>query len=211
MVFIWLLAGMLGIAAAFLIPDSSMDLWPALNSAGVALAVYLIALAVFMLRPPLPLRKRLIAGLVAAVWIISVASLWTGHQTQAEYQRDQLITIRSTIGRGIILDQVPAAIMPVLEDYYAQGQRRKMSIGDLFGQRYPHAVAGENFREPMWEGDTQGVFIPARLENDVVEIIAVDRVGRGKDPAFANTGGTVGRIEERFVLTAKGVSHDILN
>lgn len=211
MIFVWLFVGIVAVVVAFLIPESTMDLWPAFNTAGIVLAVYMLALSVFVLRSPLTPRKRGIAGAAIIVWMLSAASLWNGHQVQSHYQRDLLVTIRSTIGRGILLNQVPEAILPVLEQYHAQGMRKTRTIGRIFRDMYPAAEIGANFRVPQWAADTQQVYLPVRIEDDALEIVAIDNVGRGSDPAFVNTGGYVGRIEERFVLTGKGMRHDIIN
>jgi hypothetical protein len=211
MIFVWLLVGIVAVAVAFLLPESSMDLWPAVDAAGIALIVYLLTLLVYILRPPIPAKKRLVAAFIATVSIVSVIAFWTGHAEQAAYQRETLLKIRSTIGRGVLMHHVSDAVLPVFEAYHAQGKRKARSLGRLFRDQFPSAIVGSNFREPMWENDTQQVLIPARLEEDLVEIVAVDKVGRGKDPAFVNSGGTRGRIEERFTLTEKGVSYDIIN
>ena len=211
MIYVWLLAGVAGVLIAFLMPDSTDDLWPAMNAAGVVLVVYLAALLAYILRPPIPVRKRILAGSIAVVTCIAGYSLWTGHQEQSHYQHDRLIEIRSTIGRGRMVSEVPKTLLPVLETYHAQGTQKKRSIGSIFRDLYEGVEIGRDFYSPMWEHDTQTVYIPLRIEDDLVELITVDKVGRGKDLSFANTGGTVGRIEERFTLTEKGVSHDVIN
>jgi len=211
MVFIWLLLGIVATVVAFSIPDSSQDLWPALNSAGVVIAVYLVALLIYALRPPLPARKRIIVGSLAVIGMLSVASAWTGHEMQSRYQRELLLRIRTVIGRGVLLHEMPDQLLPVLEEYHNQREKKSMSLEAIFLQNFPDATVGVNYRTPQWQGDTSRWFIPLRLEEDLIEIIAVDRVGRGKDPDFENAGGFRGRLQERFVLTEKGVSHDILN
>ena len=211
MIYVWLLVGILGVAIAFFIPDSTNDLWPALNAAGIALIVYLLALLAYTLRPPIVLHRRVLAGSVAIITLVAGLSVWTGHQEQAQYQHDKLLEIRSTIGRGILLNEVPGMLLPVLEAYHGQGARKNRSIGKIFSEMYDGAEVGRNVRTPNFENDTQRVYIPLRLEDDLVELAAIDFVGRGKDLTYANTGGGVGRIEERFTLTGKGVRHDVLN
>lgn len=203
---LWIAGGVVVVSLAFLLAPQSTELWPALNAAGIAAAVYLFAVLVYVLRSPLSVRWRAIVGVVTVLVVPCTAFTWIRMEDQSRWQVEQLTKIRAVIGKGIRLYEMPRPLLKTLAAYYEKGPARKETLADVFRRLHEGATAGSNIYKPQWEGDTMSMIV-ASLEPDRVVLVSQETYVRGRDPAFKNYNGQIGMVQEKFILTAKGIAH----
>jgi hypothetical protein len=203
---LWIVAGVILVSAAFFLAPQSIELWPALNAAGIAAALYLAALLFYVLRKPLPGRPRIVVGIVAVVVISSAVFSWTRMQDQTQWQANQLMKIRAVIGRGVKVTEIAHPLLKSLDAYHLQGTRKANTLADEFRKMYPGVVAGSNIFKPRWEGDDMTIMVET-LDPDRIVLLSQETFVKGRDPQFKNYDGKTGMIQEKFVLTEKGITH----
>jgi hypothetical protein len=203
---LWIVAGVILVSAAFFLTPQSKELWPAVNAAGVAAAVYLMALLAFVLRRPLALRQRLVVGAVALLVICCAAFAWMRLQSETAWQAETLMQMRTVIGRGIRIWELPAPLLKTLDAYHRQGARKTKSLADEFRELEGSVTVGSNIHKPQWEGDNMSVIV-ATLDPDRVVLVSQETYVKGRDPAFKNYDGKVGMLQEKYILTERGLTH----
>ncbi len=203
---LWIVVGVVVVSAAFLIAPRSAELWTAINYGGVAAVLYLIALLTFALRKPLALKHRLWMG-IGAVIVIGLASFtWVRMENQVHWQAETLMRIRGVIGRGVMKHEMSNAMLKTLDEFYKDGPNGKEALSDVFRRQNPGVAVGSNIHKPNWEGDPLQVVV-TRLDPGIVEIISQETFVPGRDPRFRNRNGQSGMIQEKFVLTNRGITH----
>jgi hypothetical protein len=65
---------------------------------------------------------------------------------------------------------------------------------------------GANIRKSEWKGDERQVIV-TKLEPAVIELLSQETYVKGRDPQFKNHNGQVGMIQEKFILTEKGITY----
>lgn len=203
---LWIVAGVVLVSAASLIAPRSTELWSALNYAGVAAILYLIALLTYALRKPLVLKHRLWMGFVAVVVIGLAGFTWTRMESQVRWQVETLMRIRGIIGRGVMIHEMSSPMLRTLDEFYKKGPKVQETLADVFRRQNPGVTVGSNIYKPQWEGDSLQVIV-TNLEAGLVEIVSQETFVPGRDPHFKNLNGQVGMIQEKFVLTTRGVTH----
>jgi hypothetical protein len=148
MVLLWLLIGIVVVSIVFFIPGNSAELWPSLNAAGIAAAVYLLALFVYIFRRPISLKGRIIGVILVLIVATAVVLMWVGIDETTHWQAGQLQKIQTTITRGILQSEVSDSMIVVLQDYHKQGKVKKASLGKIFLQKFPGATLGTNIHPP---------------------------------------------------------------
>ena len=204
---VWLLLGSIAVSIAFFIPSNSSEVWPGLNLAGVVTAIYLLALLLFALRKPISTKKRVVSWVLAVVVIISIVVSWIGMERASKWQRENLLTIHSLIIRGIAYSEVPDTLLDILAQYHNQGRGQHLSIGGIFRKNCPDATVGYNIHKPESDWDSLKVFVTALSDTELV-MTAHHPYSRGRDPSFVSYTGRTGSVQERFILTEKGVRHE---
>ena len=207
MIVLWLLLGIIAVSVAFFIPSNSTEVWPELNLAGLVTAVYLLVLLLYTLRKPISTKKRVVTWVLAAVVMTSIVLSWTGIERTSKWQRGQLLKIHSVIIRGIACAEVPDTLLDILAQYHNQSRGQRLSIGGIFRKNCPDATVGYNIHKPDGDWDSLKVFVTALSETEVV-MTAHHPYSRGRDPSFVSYTGRKGAIQERFILTEKGVRHE---
>jgi hypothetical protein len=203
---LWIVVGVILVSATFFLTPQSKELWPAINAAGIAAAVYLLALLAFVLRRPLALRQRLVVGAIALVVICSAAFAWMRLQSETEWQAETLMRIRAVIGHGIRIWEMPAPLLKTLDAYHHQGAGKTRSLADEFRELEGDLTVGSNIHKPQWEGDNMSVIV-ATLDPDRVVLVSQETFVKGRDPAFRNYDGKVGMLQEKYILTERGLTH----
>jgi len=211
MIVIWLLVGIIAVTFAFFLPGNSTDLWPSMDTAGIAASLYIVALLIYTFRPPFPTRTRIIAGVCSIIFLCCITVTWIFSEDQSYYQRNQLLSIKSTIARGIAVSEVPNDLIVVLERFHAQGNAKKATLGQIYRQTYPYAAVQSNIHRSHELWDSSMVQTLTVLTDTEIVIVTQDRIARGRDPLFENTNGQKGTIQEKFILTAQGVRHESEN
>jgi len=206
MIFIWLLAGCVVVALAFLMPGNSVDPWPPLNAAGIAAAVYLAALFAYTLRPPVPQRRRVITIGLSVVVLAGIAVGWLGIRDTTNYQRRTLLKIHGVIMRGIMQAQT-SEYLDVVQRFHAQKAAKKLTLAEVFKQKYPNAAVGNNVYTPCDTWDSLRVFIAAMSDTEIT-LLMHHPYSRGRDEKFVSYTGRKGSVQEHLILTEKGLRHE---
>jgi len=207
----WLLVGITIVTIAFFLPGNSPELWPSMDTAGIIAVLYIAALIIYTLRHPFPVRTRIIAGICSIVVLGFIITTWITLENQSYWQRETLLSIRSEIGRNCILPEVPNDLIEVLELFHTQGKVKNTTLGQIFQKTHPHATVRSNIHQSHEPWDTSMVCTLTVLTDTQIIVVAQDRYARGRNPLFENTNGKKGTIQEKFILTAQGVSHESEN
>jgi hypothetical protein len=203
---LWIVGGVIIVSLVFLLTPPSTELWPSLNAAGIAGAVYLISMLAYALRKPLEMRIKVGTGIAATVILVLGAFTWTRMQDQTEWQAETLMKIRGVIGRGVMRYDMSAATLEALKEYHKQRVPKKESLSDIFRKQWPGVTVGVNIHKPEWEGDLRQVIV-AKLEPASIELVSQETFVKGRDAQFKNHNGQMGMIQEKFILTEKGITH----
>jgi len=203
---LWIVAGVILVTATFFLIPQGKELWPAINGAGIAAFIYLIALLAYVLRKPLPTRPRLVVGIIAVVVIGCTAFSWERMQDQSYWQADLLMKIRAVIGRGIMIYEMPPPLLKTLDMYYRQDTKGAKTLAEVFRQLYPGATAGTNIHKSEGEWDKTTVIVET-LEPDRIVLVSQEAFVPGRDSTFRNYNGQTGMLQEEFTLTERGITH----
>jgi hypothetical protein len=203
---LWIVAGVILASLAFLLTPRSTELWPALNVAGIVAAVYLISLLFYVLKKPLSMKLRAMVGIVAAVVMGCSAFTWTRMEDQTRWQAAKLMEIRERIARGIMFYEMPTPLLRTLEAYHQQGEKKKETLADVLRGIYSGAAVGSNIYKPQWEGDRMTIIVET-LDPDRIALVSQETFVKGRDPNFRNLDGRIGMVQEKFVLTERGITH----
>jgi hypothetical protein len=210
MIIIWLLTGIAAVTLAFFIPPNSPELWPSLNMAIIPVVIYILALALFTLRSPITLKARIISWVSIALVGAATYSSWTGMDSQSHWQHNELQKIRTVIDRGIILSFAPRYELNALKDYHKQGLKKKESLGHIFQRQNNGATIGTNIYKSELPDDSTSIVLKSLSDNEVV-LLGLHAFSKGRNPDFKNYSGKVGKVQERFTLTEKGIVYESEN
>lgn len=203
---LWIVIGVIVVSLVFLLTPSSPDLWPSLNAAGTAGTVYLFAMIAYALRKPVKTVLRVWVGIAAIVVLALGAFTWMRMQDQVEWQAETLVKIRGVIGRGVMRYDMSGASLKTLDEFYQQRGSRKESLADIFRKQCPGAAVGVNIHKPEWESDLRQVIV-AKLEATSIELVSQETYVKGRDAQFKNYNGQLGMIQEKYIVTEKGITH----
>jgi len=210
MVVLWLIVGCVVVSVAFFLPGRSPDLWPNINSAGLALLVYLIALlGAFFRSKHLTLRRRSGVLAIAVIAVIGCVFSWKQVEDQSRWQRKTLGEIGTIIGRGIYIAMITDSLLSVLDDYHHQKGQSKLSLGQVYRKRYPPGNVGDpwsSIRPSGRPNPPDDIFLAAISDSQVV-LVARHPWYRGLDTAFSTHNGPKGTIQVRATLTEKGLQY----
>lgn len=203
---LWIVVGVVFVSLAFLLTPSSPELWPSLNAAGIAGALYLIVMLTYALRKPVGTATRVWIGIAAIVVLALGGFTWMRMQDQTEWQAQTLMHIRGVIGRGVMRYDMSGAVLKTLNEFYKQSGAKKESLADIFLRQNNGASVGSNIHKPEWHTDARQVIVK-KLEPGMIELVSQETYVKGRDPQFRNYNGQLGMIQEQFILTEKGITH----
>jgi hypothetical protein len=203
---LWIVAGVVVVSATFFLTPQTTELWPAINATGIAAAVYLVALLGYVLRKPLAMRQRLLVGIIGIAVIGCTAFTWMKRQEQAQWQANQLMKIRAVIGRGIKTYEMAPLLLKTLDAYHRQGVRKSNTLADELKKQCPGAEVGANLHKPQGEWDELTVIVES-LEPNRIVLVSQETYVKGRDPGFKNYDGKTGMLQEKFILTERGLTH----
>lgn len=210
-VFFWIVAGIIVVSAAFFSQDRVTELWPAINAGGIAGILYALAVMVFTMRSPVKTRIRLASFIGFAITFSFLCASWLTTHEQSRWQHDRILEIRTVIARGISSVVLRDPLLNTFAEYHAQSPLRKLTLEEVFKGRNPTIAEGLNLYKPQWAGDTLMRIYVHTLSNDSIVLIATDRGAAGRENSFINYNGTVGKIQERYTLTEKGLTRESEN
>jgi hypothetical protein len=210
MVVLWLIVGCLVVSVAFFLPGHSSELWPNINSAGLALLVYLgVLLGKFSRSKHLTLRRRGSILAIAILVVIAGVFSWKQMEDQSQWQRHKLGEIGTIIGRGIYTAMITDSLLSVLDDYHHQRGKTKVSLGQIYRKRYPPGNIGDpwsSIRPTGRPNPPDDIFLAAISDTQVV-LVARHPWYRGQDTSFATYNGPRGTLQVRATLTQKGLQY----
>jgi hypothetical protein len=224
----WLLVGIITVTIAFFLPDNSTELWPSMNAAGIVAVLYLLALLINTFRHPFPARTRIIACAISIIVICSITVTWVIEKDQGNWQREELLKIKSIMSRGKIIDDLPNYLLKILQIFYSQTKDKNVTLGQIYQQTYPYAKVQSDvyaslhpdiyvtlhpkiYQPYVMASDTSMVYTLTVLTDSQIIIVAQDRNARGRNQLFENIYRQKGMIQEKFVLTERGVCHESEN
>ena len=205
-VLIWIAAGVVAVSLAFFLTPQSTEFWPALDAAGVTAGVYLIALVAYTLRKPLSTRLRVMVGGIALIALFCSVLAWQSAEDRSHLQAEWLAHVRVTVSRGLMYSEMPTPLLNTLKAYHEQGVRKKQELVEVFRSLHKDAVVGSNVHKPSWKGDPMKVIVES-LDPGRIVLVSQESSVRGRDPNFKNYDGKSGMVQEKFVLTEKGITH----
>lgn len=205
-IFLWIVAGVVLVSLVFLLASQATDLWRGVNAGGVAAIIYLIALLLYVLRKPIALRAQLLVGAISLLVIGATVFTSIRMEDQTRWQAAKLMRIRAVIGRGISVVEMSRPLMSVLDAYHRQGPNKKLTLADEFRRMYEGVSVGLNIYKPQWERDGMTIVV-ASLEPGRIVLVAQDSYVKGRDRGFMNRDGKSGMVQEKFILTHKGLEH----
>jgi hypothetical protein len=203
---VWIVAGMIIVTSTFLIASQSVDLWASVNAGGIAVILYLIALVGYSLRKPVPRKTRIAVVTATVVVLVITVFACVRMEDQTRWQAGMLSDIRATIGRGIMRSEMSKPLLVTLDQYHRQGRNKKSSLADVFKKMHSGVVVGVNIYQPKWKGDSMSVVVET-LNPDRIVLVSQEVYVKGKEPQFRNLNGRVGMVQERFILTKRGLEH----
>ncbi|MBM4029273.1 MAG: hypothetical protein FJ280_28335 [Planctomycetes bacterium] len=127
-------------------------------------------------------------------------------EDQTHWNAAKLMEIRERMGRGIMFHEMPAPLLKTLQAYHQQGAAKKKTLEDVFRGFYRGATVGSNIYKPQWEGDRLTIIVET-LEPDRIALVSQETYVKGRDPNFRNLDGRIGMVQEKFILTGRGITH----
>lgn len=203
---LWIVVGVIVVSIVFLMTPGSTELWPATNAASIAAVVYIIALLIYALRKPLSMKFRFWIGLSAALVLGLGTFSWVTNEEQVHWQAETLMRIRGVIGRGVMRFEMIPELLVTLKEFHHPSANKNESLADVFSKLHRGVIVGSNIHQPRWEGDPMKVIV-ARLEPGQIELLSQETFVNGRDPQFRNHNGQSGMVQEKFILTEKGITH----
>jgi len=215
MILVWFLVGVVASGVAFFLPGYGPDLWPNITWACATGAVYTLALIIYAMRPPVPIRARLIAYGAYLFTLFVVFRTWTAMYDVSHYRRHALNEIHSVICRDVSFSTVEQGLLAILDDYYRQGGRKDSTLLQIFLREYPPGATGAGLYEAMakkfnvYPGPSATDFntaYVASISDSEIAIVGEHSFSKGRDLTFKNYDNLTGVLQTRMTLTPKGVS-----
>lgn len=201
---LWILTGVVIVSAAFLVVPHSADPWHSLNAAGLAAGLYLLALTLSIVRKPIRLVTRIVVGFLAFLFIGGTAFLWLRMQSSVvdQFQSRQKQSAMSV--RGAMISEMSATLLKTLEAYHQQGGRKKETLRDTFQRLNGSASESTIIIHPPYRGKV----VVVTLKPDRIVLVGEYTGHQGRNAEFKNVDGSKGMIQERLILTEKGMIHE---
>ncbi|MCX6143366.1 MAG: hypothetical protein NTZ35_09110 [Ignavibacteriales bacterium] len=196
----WVLTGVLIVSAAFIV-GSKWGLWTAIDASGIVAGLYLIALTLYVVRKPLGWRTRLLAYLVVGFGLGAVAFLWYRSQATAGQQATLRRQQYAEQTRGNMVSIMTERLRQSMQEYYRHEPKAQGSLREIFVRQNP--VLKEGKKEDFDFIGKWSLKMQPQAMDSVVLVAQSDY--KGRNPDFKNQDGTVGRVQEKTILTRKGI------
>ena len=196
----WILAGVPIVSAAFVVGSKS-GLWTAIDAAGIVAGLYLIALTLYVTRKPLGWRPRLLAYLVAAFGLGAVAFSWYRSQATAGQQATLQRLQYAEQTRGNMVSTMTERLRQTLQEYYRREHGAQETLREIFVRQNP--ILKEGKKEDLTFIGRWTLEMQPQAPDSIVLVAQADYNGRNRE--FKNHNGTVGRVQEKTILTRRGI------
>jgi hypothetical protein len=196
----WILTGILIVSAAFIV-GSKGGLWTAIDAAGIVAGLYLIVLSLYVVRKPLGWRARLWAYCVVVFGLGTVTFLWYRSQVSIVQQTALRRLQYAEQTRGNMVSTMTERLRHTLQEYYRRERRAQEPLREIFVRQNPAFKEGK--KENLEFIGRWSLAIQPQAPDSVVLVAQADFKGRNAD--FKNQDGTVGNVQEKAILTRKGI------
>jgi hypothetical protein len=207
---LWIVGGILLVTIACYLPPSSTEVWPVLHSGGLAAMAYLLTLVFYIVRKPVSGKARILAIICVAITIAALSYSSLQLRSNAHWQAEQLIRIRAIIGRGVMRTKTPPMLLKTLQAFYNQEQASHENLAQIFQKLNGPVTIGANINTPYYDGDSMKVIVQT-LDPDRVVLVSQETYIKGYDQDFKNCNGQEGMVQEKCILTAKGITYESEN
>lgn len=207
MALLWLLAGGVLLSVAYYLALDPYDPFTAMNAAGIAGAVYIIALLLVTLRKPFGAVGKVVwwALTLASLWAIWFA--WSGMETTSRWQKERLIEVRQDLSRGILLSELYSPSLSLLKT--KQSMSPDSGIAAAFAVQFPGMKQGDTLKHATDEISVT-LIVDSLLPDEVV-LIGIEKYVEGTNPEFVNPGGKFGIRQARAVVRKEGIRYELQN
>jgi hypothetical protein len=208
---VWLVSGIVFVSVAFFIPSPSMELWPQFYAAGIAAIMYLIALLIYAVRKPVSMKARVIAIACFVIILGTIISLSIIADVRTQRQAQFMIKSWSMNERHKMINIMTQSFLKTLQVFHQQGSVKKETLAQVFQKLNDNASVGSNInKKPDYKGDSLKTYIQV-LKPDRVELVSQEVYYKGRNQQFINYNGQKGMIQERCILTARGITYESEN
>jgi hypothetical protein len=196
----WTLTGILIVSVAFIVGLKG-GLWTAIDAAGIVAGLYLIVLTLSVVRKPLSWRARLWAYVVVAFGLGAVAFLWYRSQVSIGQQAALRRLQYTEQTRGNMVSTMTERLRQTLKDYYHRERNGQETLREIFVRQNPALKEGE--KENLEFIGQWSLVIGQQATDSVVLVAQADY--KGRRPDFKNQDGAAGFVQEKVILTRKGI------
>ena len=183
--------------------------WAATNVAGIISLFYVLAFIYNLTRPPMPSKQKRWVLSIATVVVAGTTFYWTVMYTMTNWQAETLHTIHKVIVHGISVDLLRERGLKLLRSYALQSEPQKLSLGGIFRKETRYANPDSSIIESPW--DQYRLFAASVTDTQVVFVCqAIIRVD-GERSDFRNFDGRNGMVQDRLVVSKRGMVYEIQN
>jgi hypothetical protein len=145
----------------------------------------------------------MILGAILSLSIISDVRT----QRQAQY----MVKSWSILERHKMINIMTKPFLKTFEVYHQQGSVKKETLAQVFQKLTDNASVGSNInKKPDYKGDSLKTYIQV-LKPDRVELVSQEVYYKGRNQQFINYNGQKGMIQERCILTVRGITYESEN
>lgn len=192
------------------------------NLANAVIGGLLVACLYIFLLPLVTKMDFLTRGqngaIIVASWILIAGCMLANLQMYrtTNWQKKTLLTIRSSIGEGILQDNLTKKASSLLDVFTKQTTGKNISLAATASQLFPFTNEKKKLIETVYDGEdstkkvTGGVYLYSSSP-DSVFLIGVDTIAYGINPDFKNFAGNQGKVQVKMGVSTKGLSYKAEN
>lgn len=208
----WFLIGSACVGIPFFALYHPYDLWPPIAAGIAGGIIFFLFLFVGSIAKHFSPKEKIFFGLAHSIFIVAFVAYSVVFYTTTSFQRENLHSIRSTIGSHIIIeDEIYRRAIVLLRTYYDQPiQGKQRSLVEVFQSLYQQKINNgmfipntgiPNFTGPTW------TYIQYSGDS-LVQFISIDSIGKGLKGDFKGMNGLTGKIQYTALITKRGVSYE---
>jgi hypothetical protein len=155
------------------------------------------------------------ASVIAMAFFImvlgSIISISIMSDVRTQRQAQYMSTSWSILERYKMINIMTKPFLKTLQIFHQQVPEKKESLAQIFQRLNDNASEGSNInKKPDFKGDSLKTYILV-LHPDRVELVSQEVFYKGRNPQFNNYNGQKGMIQERCILTARGITYESEN
>lgn len=205
----WVIGGVIAVSAAFFIPDPAGNLWNAVWASTAAGMLYLLIFAAVWLKKLEPGGKKLGAGIVLGLLVLSTGASAVINYKSSERQSKLLPEIHLIIQQGIAANYMMTPLLETMRAYYGEENEARRGLGDIFMNANDSLVTEDNrYRYGSYDEESPLTIYVTTARPDSVVLTAVSDRQDGMEPGFQNYDGTAGSFQAKGILTPNGVRYE---